>query len=372
VPNLPNLGQTPSYGGSPTTAVPASLLSGLHNQLLGPAMSQLQQQLHVNITIVDIGAVFTDVIANPVKYGFDPNHIADQCILNAACVSQHLNYLFWDGVHPTGLAQQLLSEVYFASLSGPTTVGPQMELDKIAQRDLFDHISARTAALRLGAVGLMVDNVNGVSGRVDADSDSRLAGFLSGAYGWGSQDTRQNVVGFDYQHHDIVAGLDYRAMDWLALGGLFGYGDTNADLNGGFGSQSVQSYQFALYATAFMDGWYGSVAGTYAYTDWDKLHRNAFVANQTASATSGGQVWGAKIEGGYVMRLGAVSIGPAAELRYAHFRIGSYTEIGAVGLNQEVDGQGEESLIPDRRAGRIHDVDRRLLGDAGNPGQFRP
>jgi len=345
VPNLPNLGQTPSYNGSPATSVPASLLSTLHNQLLGPTMGQLQQQLHVNITFVDIGALFTDVVANPVKYGFDPAHVADECIMSAACVSQHLNYLFWDGVHPTGLSHLILSEAYFASLSGPTTVGPQMELDKIAQRDLFDRISARAAALRNGAAGFTVDNVGGVSGRVDPDSDSRLAGFLAGSYGWGSQDTRQNVVGFDYQHHDIVAGLDYRATDWLAVGGLIGYGDTSADLEAGFGSQSVQAFQVALYATAFMDGWYGSVAGTYAYTDWDKLHRNAFVANQTASATSGGQVLGARIEGGYAMRLGALTIGPSAELRYAHYRIGSYAESGAVGLNQEVDGQGEQSLI---------------------------
>lgn len=345
VPNLPNLGATPNYGASPATSVPATLLASLHDQALPQALSQLQQQFNVNITIVDIGTVFADVTRNPAKYGIDPNHISDQCILSPACVAQHQNYLFWDGVHPTGLVQQILSEVYFSSLSGPTTVGPQMELDKVAQQGLFDQISARTAALRLGAAGLIVDNVDGVSGNVGADSDGKLAAFVNGAYGWGSQGTRQNVVGFDYQHHDIVAGLDYHVKDWLAVGGLLGYGEISADLTRGFGSQSVQAYQFALYATAYSDGWYGAIAGTYAYTDWNKLHRNSFVGGQTAAAGSSGEVVGGKIETGYVLRLGELSIGPAADLRIAHYRIGSYAESGAVGLNQLVERQGADSLV---------------------------
>ena len=45
------------------------------------------------------------------------------------------------------------------------------------------------------------------------------------------------------------------------------------------------------------------------------------------------------------MQLGDLSIGPAADLRIAHYRIGSYAESGAVGLNQIVERQGADSLI---------------------------
>ena len=157
IPNLPNLGATPLLNGNSTTASEGAQLTQLHNQALAQAMGQLQQQLHVNITIVDVGAVLAGVLANPAKFGVDPAHTTQECILSAACVAQHQNYLFWDDVHPTGLVQQELSEVFYASLNGPTTVGAEIDLNKIVQQGLFDQISARTAALRLGAAGLSID-----------------------------------------------------------------------------------------------------------------------------------------------------------------------------------------------------------------------
>jgi outer membrane lipase/esterase len=361
VPNLPNLGTTPSYSGSSTTAVPATLLATLHNQQLAQAMAQLQQQLHVNVTVVDIGAVFNDAVTNPAKYGLA--NVTDQCILNAACVAQQLHWLFWDGVHPTGYTQQILSEVYFASLSGPTTVGSELELDKIAERGLFDRLSAREAALRTGASGLAIDNVAGVSG--SADGDSPLSAWLSGFYGWGSQDTRQNVVGFDWQNTGFIGGVDYRLTDRLAVGGAVGYAETNADFANAMGKQTVDSYQLALHVTAWSDGWFASAAGTYTYSDWTKLHRNAFVAGQTAAATSGGLVFGARLEGGYEARWDGLMLIPAAELRYAHYRIGGYAESGAVGLDQAVDGQGEQSLIG--QIGVEARTDTNIAGNAVTP-----
>jgi outer membrane lipase/esterase len=344
VPNLPNLGATPLLNGNTTTASDGALLSSLHNQALATAVGQLQQQLHVNITIVDINSVVNDILANPAKYGVDPNHTTQRCIQNPACVANHQNYFFWDDVHPTRLLQQQLAYVFQASLDGPTTVGAELDLDKIVQQDLFDHVSARTAALRLGAAGLSFSNIGGTSGTIGG-SDHALSAYITDSYGWGSRDARGNVAGFDYTHNMISGGVDYRVNDWLAAGALIGYSDTNDDLRNNLGSQSFNSYQAAIYATIFLDGWYGSLDGTYAYEDWGKLNRNVVVGGQTASASTNGRVLGGKIEGGYVLHIGAWSFGPAAELRAADYRIGSYTEHGAIGLNQEVDGQNTGSVI---------------------------
>jgi outer membrane lipase/esterase len=344
VPNLPNLGATPLLNGNTTTSSQGSQLTDLHNQSLAQAMGQLQQQLHVNITIVDIGSVLNDILANPSKYGVDPSHTTQECILNATCVAQHQNYLFWDDVHPTALLQQELSYVFLSSLDGPTTVGAEMDMDKIVQQDLFDRISARTAALRLGTSGLSIDNVAGTSGTYGS-GEQRLSAFITDSYGWGSRSARDNVAGFDYRDNTTSAGADYRINDWLAAGGLIGYGETNDSLRDSLGSQSFNSYQAALYATVFNNGWYGSIAETYAYEEWNKLNRNVFVGGQTASASTNGHVFGSKLEGGYVLKLGDWSLGPAAELREADYHIGSYTEHGAVGLNQEVDSQSTTSMI---------------------------
>jgi outer membrane lipase/esterase len=345
VPNLPDIGATPSLNGSAKTEGQGALLTNLHNQELAAAMGALQQKLHVNITIVDVGSVFQGVLAHPAQFGLDPNHITQECILNPTCVAQHQNYLFWDDVHPTGQVQAELAEVFLASLDGPTTVGAELDLDKVVQQDLFDHISARTAALRLGAAGLSVSNIGGASGTVSGDSDHPLAAFITDSYGWGSRDARSNVVSFDYDHNMISGGLDYRLNDWSAVGGLIGYSNTNDTLGDSLGSQSFDSYQAAIYATAFMNGWYGSLAGTYAYEEWGKIDRNVFIGNQVAHATTDGHVLGGKIEGGYVMQMGDWSFGPAAEIRMADYHIGSYTEHGTFGLNQEVDSQNVGSVV---------------------------
>jgi outer membrane lipase/esterase len=342
VPNLPDLGDTPLLNGNPITKAQGGQLADVHNQALASAMGALQQQLKVNITIVDVGAILKDIIADPGKYGIDPNHITQECILNAACVAQHQNYLFWDDVHPTGLIQQELSEAFFASLTGPTTVGPELDLEKVVQQDLFDHISARTTALRLGAAGLSVGNFGGAGG---GDPDQPLSAFVTNSYGWGSRNARSSTVGFDYNQDTTTAGVDYRLNDWSAAGVMLGYNAANSDFKQSMGNQSVDSYEAAVYATAFTGNWYGSAAGTYVYNDWGKLDRNVFIGNQTAAATTSGHILGGKLEGGYVAQFGNLSIGPAVELRLADYRIGGYTEHGAVGLNQEVDGQDTTALI---------------------------
>ncbi len=344
VPNLPNLGATPLLNGSATTSGQGAQLTAAHNQTLAAAMGQLQQQLHVNVTIVDIGAIFNDILAHPAKYGVSPYNITDQCILNPTCVAQHQNYVFWDTVHPTAQLQQELSYVFLSSVDGPTTVGPEMDLAKIVQQDLFDHISARAASLRLGAAGLLTGGFGGDGGTV-GDPDQPLSAFVTDSYGWGSRDPRQNSVGFNYHQNTTSGGVDYRINDWSAVGALIGYSTADDSLGNTLGAQSVDSYQFALYGTAFADGWYGSAAGTYMYNQWSRLDRNVFVGNEVANAQTSGRILGGKLEGGYVFQTGKLSVGPAAELRYAEYRIGSYTESGAVGLNQEVDGQALSSMI---------------------------
>ncbi|HEX4504885.1 MAG TPA: autotransporter domain-containing protein [Alphaproteobacteria bacterium] len=343
VPNVPNLGVTPSYLGNAREAGQATLITNLGNRQLASAMGALQQKLHVNITIVDIDAVFGGVLANPKQFGL--SNVTKECIQNPTCVAQHGNYLFWDDVHPTGQVQAELSEVFLASLDGPTTVGAEIDLDKVVQQNLFDHISARTAALRLGASGLSVNNIGGVSAVIGGDGDHQLAGFITDSYGWGSRDTRSNVVSFDYNTNMISGGVDYRLNDWTAVGAMFGYSSTNDTLGSSLGSQSFDSYQFAIYATAYADGWYASVAGTYSYQDWGKIDRNVFIGNQVAQATSDGHVFGGKLEGGYVIQRGQWTFGPAVEVRAADYHIGGYTEHGTFGLNQEVDSQQDDSVV---------------------------
>ncbi len=356
VPVLPNLGATPSFNGSATTAQLGYLTSQLHAQALSQAMGQLAQTLGVRIIPVDLFTISQDITANPAKYGL--SNVTGQCYNNAqaglavttsgtratACANP-ASYEFWDPVHPTAATQAMIAQAITSSVEAPMTIGAEAKLADIQAQSLFDALSSRSAALRQGATGLSLMMPDGSTANLGSNPDKPLSVYVVGNYGQGSRDTQTNQFGFGYSNTNIGMGFDNRIRPGLALGAMLDFDDASADLNGGMGNDEVRAYGFAVYATAFSDSWYASLAGTYSYTDWNNLNRNAIVAGQTAQATTSGQMLGAKAEGGYMVHMQGLTFGPAADVRAARMEIDAYQESGAVGLNQSVGQQNFNSVI---------------------------
>jgi outer membrane lipase/esterase len=342
VPNLPNLGATPNYNTSVTGAALATEITNVHNTTLEQALSGLAAQLHINIRIVDVSSAINQVLADPAKFG--TTNTTQECLLNAACVSQQLPYLFWDDVHPTAQSHQVLAEYFASTINGPKAIGAQGELGIIGIQSTFDAITSRTQALRDGASGLIVSDVNGQSGGAD-NPDKPLAGFVTGSYGWGSRDDRSSAVGFDYTTKNIYGGLDYRITPNFVLGALFGYGTTDSSLHASTGTTDFDSYQGALYATYFNGGFYATAGATVVGTDWDKITRNVFFVGESTQGSTKGQSGGLKVETGYAFGINGFNVGPVAGMRWSSIAIDGYSESGAPGLNQIVGEQSFQSLI---------------------------
>jgi len=346
VPNLQDLGNTPSYNTSSEKAI-ATQVSLAHNAALESAMAGLAAQLHINIVMPDSYTADENIMANPAKYGF--TNVTTQCkagstgLPGAVCATPS-TYRYWDGVHPTAAAHVLIAEDFASTINGPTQIGAEGELGIIAIQSTFDAITSRTQALRDGASGLIVTDVNGQSGGAD-NPDKPLAGFVSGSYGWGSRDDRSNAIGFDYTTKNIYGGLDYRVTPNLILGALFGYGTTDGTLNHSNGVADFDSYQGAVYATYFSGGFYATLGATYVGNDWDKIERNTFVVGSATQASTKGQTGGVKLETGYVFNVQGFNLGPVGEARWANIGIDGYHETGAPGLNQIVGEQNFQTLI---------------------------
>jgi outer membrane lipase/esterase len=343
VPNLPDLGLTPDFNTNPANAAGAAALTAGHDQGLALAMGELQRGLAavgvpVNIRIVDVSALINDVIADPTKYG--AVNVTAQCVLDPTCVAKKDHYLFWDGVHPTAFGHEILANYFAASIDGPTTVGALGELDRIQQKGLFDQISGRFEAIRFGEDGLLVSQGGKGAAAGDLDDAGRLSVWVNGGYGWGSRDDAPSQLGFSYDHESAVVGADYRIQPGLVAGALVGYGTTSDSLHGGFGHQSQNAVSGAIYATWYTQpGLWLGVSGTYTGIDFDKIDRNTFVASQVAAATSSGDILGAQLEGGWMVNLQGLHIGPTAAFRLAEYSIDTYTETGAVGINETVRSQ---------------------------------
>jgi outer membrane lipase/esterase len=108
---LPDLGLTPRAIAAGQT-VPANLASGAFDAEWAVDLGKLQA-LGINVTGVNVQALFAQIIANPAAFGFD--NITDPG-QGTATPNSHL---FWDDEHPTTAGHALVANLAFADLSVP-------------------------------------------------------------------------------------------------------------------------------------------------------------------------------------------------------------------------------------------------------------
>lgn len=117
VPNMPDLGATPSFRGG-TQAGDLTALTQAFNANLAFALTQLDQALSAEIVQFDTYGAFQQMVANPGTFGF--TNVTDQCVLDSQCNSD--TWLFWDGVHPTTAGHRVLGSQFAAAVPEPGTL----------------------------------------------------------------------------------------------------------------------------------------------------------------------------------------------------------------------------------------------------------
>jgi outer membrane lipase/esterase len=107
--NTPNVGITPSAAGNEAEA---EALSIAFNNSLAAGLTSLGS---TNITVLDSFSVLQSIVADPSAFGLtnvDDNCLATTGGLGSACDG----YLFWDSLHPTAAAHQLIADAAFAAV----------------------------------------------------------------------------------------------------------------------------------------------------------------------------------------------------------------------------------------------------------------
>jgi phospholipase/lecithinase/hemolysin len=108
IPNIPPLGSTPLLNGSPKTSIPATAAAVLYNQALAAALSILRDfnfDKHLHFVQFDVFSLFNQVVASPAKYSLANVTAGAQ---GNALVDPD-TYLFWDELHPTTSAHNILA-----------------------------------------------------------------------------------------------------------------------------------------------------------------------------------------------------------------------------------------------------------------------
>lgn len=114
VANLPDLGELPGTNTLPAPARAAlNALSATFNALLAQELAQLAASLGVRIDLIDVNGLYAQIRANPAAFGF--TNVTQGSLLNADPTGA--GYLFWDELHPTTAAHDLLAARAFGSVT---------------------------------------------------------------------------------------------------------------------------------------------------------------------------------------------------------------------------------------------------------------
>jgi outer membrane lipase/esterase len=120
VTNAPNIGGTPKVQALGAAAVAAATqLSFGFNGALAPQLAGLKAgSPGLNIYSVDVGALTTQIVANPAQFGF--SNVTTACfntlVSPPTLCADPAPYAFWDPFHPTATAHALLAQRVLAAI----------------------------------------------------------------------------------------------------------------------------------------------------------------------------------------------------------------------------------------------------------------
>jgi len=224
----------------------------------------------------------------------------------------------------------------------------------------FDNIKARLAALRSGNGGdhfggLAFSSPDGVLplgklgetalGFDDKPADKkqevgagfdRWGFFMTGTFGDGSADSRQETPGYGFHSGGVTAGVDYRANDHMIFGVSAGYADYSSNVDVVGGGLDTHGWSLSAYSTFFRkDNWYVDGVLTWGHNNYDINRRIIYAlttntgivsVNQTASSSSSGTTLAGAISLGRDFSKGPWSFGPYLRGTWTRTDFGSYRE----------------------------------------------
>ncbi|MBU6346262.1 autotransporter domain-containing protein [Cylindrospermopsis raciborskii] len=351
--NLPDLGNIPLFFNDPLKSN-ATQLTLTHNQALKTALQALKNQNNnLNIIPLDFYSLVKEVSTDPNKYGL--KNITEPCLQNPACTNPD-EFLFWDPIHPTAKAHQLISQYALSVLNGPIAISPQADFALQIANGQTRVVSGRLLTLRseyrpnqptnnspsynkqLGEIN--VSKQIGNSG----NSQDKWGFFINGDVNFGQQNTTTNQSGFNYNGAGVTVGTDYRFTKNLALGVAFSYGGSDQSYKNNLGKVSADSYGLSIYSGYNQDKFYLDGLISYGWNNYDITRNTGFFDRKAISKTDGNQ-FGLRLNTGYNLGGKDLEFIPNFGVRYHQVNISKYTENGAESLNMNVSEQTADSLI---------------------------
>lgn len=253
VPNIPDVGLTPNFVGTPLATFGTDLVKQYNEALYSGV-----KNTGANVIPLDTFSLVQQVAANPTAYGF--SNVTDKACKNTSSVEcgradldkpgAENSYFFADGVHPTGRAHRMIADYANAVVTAPSQVSvlPHIATQSglATNERLQTHINQRQnqnhTLQSMSPEGWVSANINSLD----------VAGFESNG-------NAQLLLGLDFAHSSLPnamtgvyanlsqseldsskrTGLDKVDFDELGLGLYHSHNLGKVQLNGALGYSTI-------------------------------------------------------------------------------------------------------------------------------------
>lgn len=253
VPNIPDVGLTPSFVGTPLATFGTDLVKQYNEALYSGV-----KNTGANVIPLDTFSLVQQVAANPTAYGF--SNVTDKACKDSSSVEcgradldkpgAENSYFFADGVHPTGRAHRMIADYANAAVTAPSQVSvlPHIVTQSglATNERLQTHINQRQnqnhTLQSMSPEGWVSANINSLD----------VAGFESNG-------NAQLLLGLDFAHSSLPnamtgvyanlsqseldsskrTGLDKVDFDELGLGLYHSHNLGKVQLNGALGYSTI-------------------------------------------------------------------------------------------------------------------------------------
>ncbi|HSC81981.1 MAG TPA: esterase EstP [Pseudomonas sp.] len=317
---LPNVGTTPTLSANP---VLAGIIGGFGRDLNATLVSELAT-IDAEIIPLNTPLMFSEVFENAAAFGFDTTQdLIGTCF--DGCANENATWgvnsatpdptklMFNDGVHPTTAVQQIFADYTYSLLAAPWEISLLPEMAQGTLRAHQDQLRAQWQAdwEAWQAVGQWraFTTVGGQRQSYDvyaADADGNGYNLnLGGSY---RLDEAWRV--------GLAAGLYEQSLE-------AGSADSDYDLN---------SYIGTVFAQYQQNRWWGELAASAGYLDYDDLKRklDLGITTRTEKGDTEGDLWG------FSGRVGYDIAQPGSQWHLSPFLSAAYSRV-------EVDGYSEDS-----------------------------
>ena len=365
---------------------PSAIASGQQGAAFATNLSlnvfnaSLQQQLKgLNVIYVDTNKLFTDVVNNPVKYGFTASNATTQpynsCTNSLTCVIPVTNkavantYLFADGVHPSDASQAINGAAAFGAIQAVGQQATMIFAPSYAIRQQSIDLEPR-----LSPSALLKDD--GMTKELRPVGDTQ---FWFGA-GLGSYSNNSSQVAPSYTATTEAGsvGVDRMVLSNVIVGTAFTYSLGQSKFGNDTGSYNSQLALGTVYTTAFLSPeWYADAYVQYGSLTQSSISRTVNLGptaiTSSASADRGGNYQAGHIGVGYISQLSNWTITPGVGLTLAKTSLNSYDEsntpvslsygdasykntLGTISVSGRMNG-GFDQWLPFFRLAIDHDFD---------------